>query len=545
MGWHPHHPNQIVLNASGSIDPDDLANVEPFIYDFSCARDDDRPCFGTNGRGSIAAGVWTIPPGMLTTDKSHTFTVTVRKGESHCFHLEGPQLVCWCLGRSACLQLVLQLHAPPQCKHKWQFLSSRFAAIAASSDRMAYASLEGVRPRSAAVPTGTIIRACGALACPQQHSSDQPLSLSLQLPPAFAAAAVQWSSDQVALAGTGLNLNGLDLTIPAALLPRGGVVTVSAALTLSGQTGTATLAVPVNAAPYCADAAGVCLAVDTKSDVFPGSAFVATAVNIADDGGVSALKWVFGVELHLMLVWALVWVCWCMWVWVWVCGLAVSGRRVANCAGAESQMSQTQHLGAMQSCPGHSMPSPMPAALPPSRPATLPLRSHVLAPPCPYSYEFGLVINGAPSPLITDGATNYKFASLPLGSSTLYVRAIDAQGASVTVTRSVTVQNPPAGFDVGSAVAAVDVSRAISTGDPAAINQAAMAIASLASYGMSASGMSANATAAFAQGVDAKASAVLSASTAKLDVTDPEATRAAASTAATVVKVTTNMDRCV
>ena len=162
----------------------------------------------------------------------------------------------------------------------------------------------------------------------------------------------------------------------------------------------------------------------------------------------------------------------------------------------------------------------------------------------PPRYEFGLFINGAPSPLATDRTPTYKFANLERGTSTLYVRAIDAQGAAVTLTRAVTVKDPPANFNASSAVDSIDVSRAASTGDPAAINQAAMAIAAIASYGFSAGASSgSNATAEFAKGVDEKAGAVLAASTKSLDVSDPEATRAAATSAATVIKVMTNMDR--
>jgi len=58
--------------------------VYPFFFNWECAREDGRPCFGANGRGDIAGGVWTIPPGVLTTDKAHTFQVTVSKNGGAC-----------------------------------------------------------------------------------------------------------------------------------------------------------------------------------------------------------------------------------------------------------------------------------------------------------------------------------------------------------------------------------------------------------------------------------------------------------------------------
>jgi hypothetical protein len=153
------------------------------------------------------------------------------------------------------------------------------------------------------------------------------------------------------------------------------------------------------------------------------------------------------------------------------------------------------------------------------------------------------VVNGQLSPLLIDRATSFKFSRLPLGPSTVYVRAIDAQGAGTTFMRVVTVKAPPPGFDASGAVAALDIARAAATGDPAALSQVAMAIASLASYGFSSTASSANASSEFARSVDAKATAVLAASSASLDAKDPDALRTTTASAASVVKVMTSMDR--
>ena len=306
-----------MLNATESLDPDDRANNEPFAFQFACTREDDRPCFGTAGRGNIQGGVWTIPGSVLTTDKGHTFTVLVQKGRCSLRGLgRGPERIALQQGggalqaheRSLLTVSEIPINATPSSSHSHH---SSLACITTAGSRSATATLEGVRPRAASVPTGTVLRACGAVACPPLHSTDQPLSLTLQLPAAFAAATVQWSSEQVALASKDIDAASLDLTIPPTLLPRGGAVTVEAALTLKGETGTATLTVPVNSAPYCADAAGACLSVDTKSDVFPGASFVATAANIADDAGAFSLRWVWGPGLPALRVCVCVCVCVC------------------------------------------------------------------------------------------------------------------------------------------------------------------------------------------------------------------------------------------
>jgi hypothetical protein len=167
----------------------------------------------------------------------------------------------------------------------------RLFPFAHPGSRYATAALQGIRPRPATVPTGTIALVCGTAACPQRHSTDQPLSLTLRLPAAFAAASIQWTSDQVALAGSGLNLSSPDLTIPGSMLPQAGAATIASQLTLAGQTGVASITVPLNGAPSCAGPASTaCVSVSNKTDVFPGAEFTVAAVNVADDGGAADLR---------------------------------------------------------------------------------------------------------------------------------------------------------------------------------------------------------------------------------------------------------------
>lgn len=281
-----------------------------------------------------------------------------------------------------------------------------------------------------------------------------PLSLTLRLPAAFVDSSIGWFSDQVALAG--LNLTVPDITIPPALLPQGGLFTISANVSLSGQTGTATISVPVNSAPYCSAGASTCFAVTAASTTFPTAQFQATAVNFADDGGASNLK-----------------------------------------------------------------------------------------------YEYGLMVNNQPMPLLIDRVTAFTFTNLAQGTNILYVRAVDVEQASILLSYSATVQAPASNFNASTALAGLDVGRAVATGDPAAISQAAMAITALAQYAFlttsTTSGSNTSTTnqavaQAAAQVVDSKASTVLLASASNIDKNDPAAATTCASTAASVVKVMTNMD---
>lgn len=58
----------------------DKQGVEPLRFDWSCSREDGMPCFGSNGRGNILGSTWLIPAYTLISELSHTFTVTISKG---------------------------------------------------------------------------------------------------------------------------------------------------------------------------------------------------------------------------------------------------------------------------------------------------------------------------------------------------------------------------------------------------------------------------------------------------------------------------------
>jgi len=134
------------------------------------------------------------------------------------------------------------------------------------------------------IPTGKIIRQCGS-ACPAKHSADQPLSLSLQLDKGYEAASISWSGP----AGAGISGTSKDLTISN--LPRtlGQQIIVSAVLSLQGQSGTATIAVPLNFPPYCSSstcftAAAVKDGTGADKDTFPSAAVMLSLANVQDIG---------------------------------------------------------------------------------------------------------------------------------------------------------------------------------------------------------------------------------------------------------------------
>lgn len=138
----------ITLNAASSVDPDDPSNNTPMEVEWRCQREDfPNPCFTGTDFGSQNGLTWSIRAGLLSPDLKHVFTVNLRKVTGDA------------------------------TKHASAFLV--------------------VTPKAAAIPTGRLVRVCAGTACPEKHSADMPLALSLVTDAASAGATVTWTSDQV------------------------------------------------------------------------------------------------------------------------------------------------------------------------------------------------------------------------------------------------------------------------------------------------------------------------------------------------------------
>lgn len=159
------------------------------------------------------------------------------------------------------------------------------------------------------------------------------------------------------------------------------------------------------------------------------------------------------------------------------------------------------------------------------------------------TYEWGVLDDRRrPSPLLIDKVSTFKFAGLPKGPTTIYVRAIDPQGAAVDEQTVVVVHDPPPNFSATSAVEAVNISNVVNVGDPAVINQAVQSIAALANFGLASDSSASESTKqALRDVVDTKGAALLVASAASVDKHDPEAAQTAAFSAASMVKVMNNV----
>jgi hypothetical protein len=142
---------EFILNATSSVDPDDPTNTRrPFVVDWECIRDDfPNPCFPGKAFGNQRGLVWTIPAGLLEPGRVHSFKAIVSKSDNRTSGMAG-------------------------------------VAITPKAD----------------IPTGRLVRVCGAV-CPEKHSADMPLALSMVLDASSAGAAVAWTSDQV----TSINSN--------------------------------------------------------------------------------------------------------------------------------------------------------------------------------------------------------------------------------------------------------------------------------------------------------------------------------------------------
>ena len=194
----------ITLDASGSLDPDDPNGNKPLSFAWECVRADfPAPCFASTDRGTQKGARWTLNATLLTPDIEHTFRVIVNKGS-----------------------------------------------------RSATAPAVKVTPRAAKIPLARIVRQCGVggeQSCPDRHSVDKALSLSLRVDPSSAGATWTWSSEQVpTISGT----TSADLTISPNNLPSSGALVVSATLLLEGVEGRSTIQVPLNGKPSCVPAAG-------------------------------------------------------------------------------------------------------------------------------------------------------------------------------------------------------------------------------------------------------------------------------------------------
>lgn len=224
----------LVLNAAGSVDPDDPTGNTPMTVAWECIRADyPAPCFAGTDYGEQSGLGWKLKATLLTANIQHTFKVTVSKG-----------------GRSASAALSLT-----------------------------------PLPTASKVPTGRIIRQCSGSTCPKRHNADTALALTLAPDSGFEAATVTWRSDQ--LAGTDLG-SAADLSVPAAKLPAAGALVVNAVLKLpSGETGNTQLTIPVNGKPSCSSSK--CLLVNTVSDVFPGATYALEAAGFVDDE--DGLRW--------------------------------------------------------------------------------------------------------------------------------------------------------------------------------------------------------------------------------------------------------------
>ncbi|GIL86916.1 hypothetical protein Vretifemale_15113 [Volvox reticuliferus] len=266
--WPDNSP--LVFNATTSSDPDvigtSIQQVLTFDWECSLYDDDSTPCFLNATRGDMlsTSGVWTIPSGLLATDKWHIITVTVSK-----------------------------------------------AAAAGSSPLQSTAFIK-VRPRSTAqaFPRGTISRVCSLLGCSGLHSTDLPLVLSLQLDDAARNAAVTWSCEDIttlnsiASKSTAASAVRRVVSIPASALPTTlSQITITATMDLKGVQGVATLTVGINSAPVCSlnsSSPLECFSVDVLNDTAPYASLVARAAGWAD-GQDDQLRYEFGVRENVTL----------------------------------------------------------------------------------------------------------------------------------------------------------------------------------------------------------------------------------------------------
>jgi hypothetical protein len=223
--------SSIELSAASSYDPEALPEeaTSGMTYSWKCIREDGAPCFSEDsGITAPSTASWQLPASTLPgIDKTHTFIVTVSKGNSRISHA--------------------QTH---------------------------------ITIRSRPVAEGVLVRSCLG-ACPALHSMAEPLTLQLQ-------AAADVFIEHVVLKPMGSQLtttkDARSITLPPSLLPSDiDVVTVEASIAQPGKFNAVTsLMVQLDRAPAClhTDTDGPCFTMDECSNQpFPNSHFT-TAVNL-------------------------------------------------------------------------------------------------------------------------------------------------------------------------------------------------------------------------------------------------------------------------
>lgn len=224
----------IILNAAGSYDPDDPQGTRPLSVVWECIRADyPAPCFtGANNTGNRTGLTWSLNAKLLAPGLEHVFKATVKRTNAD------------------------------------NSVDESSAATASVT----------FTPKAAAIPSGRIRRVCSTDACPELHSTDSALIVTMALDAASEGAAITWGSVQVPELG---NVTGKDFVIPASMLPKTTAITISATLDSGSATSTTSVTIPINGKPTCTRAAG-CITVDVTSGAYPAK-FTAEAVGFVDD----------------------------------------------------------------------------------------------------------------------------------------------------------------------------------------------------------------------------------------------------------------------
>lgn len=82
----------------------------------------------------------------------------------------------------------------------------------------------------------------------------------------------------------------------------------------------------------------------------------------------------------------------------------------------------------------------------------------------------------------SSAAPTFVFSGLPVGQTTLYVCAVDADRAQTCAETVVTVEQAPADFKVADAITAFDVTQLKNAGDVSVLASGAQALQSLSSF---------------------------------------------------------------
>ncbi|GMH46096.1 hypothetical protein BSKO_14060 [Bryopsis sp. KO-2023] len=249
--------DDVCLDASASIDPDDPQQLTGFSVEWKCEKHEigGEACFTGSNQPVVEGTRLCIPPELLTVGVWYYYTAKVSKTD---------------VGVTT--------------------------ATRSGTTTIAFRP----KPADSPVPIGSIEMQCGARDCPRLFNPTDLVNLMVTVEKPYARnTSIAWSCDGIDDL-EGIVIGGIhrqNLLIKPNMLGAGAEITCSATLTrndIDTDSGTAVKTFTMNSPPYCGAVDGGCIIVSqtSESNAYPNAVYRVKAQEFADEG--ARLVYVFG-----------------------------------------------------------------------------------------------------------------------------------------------------------------------------------------------------------------------------------------------------------